>query len=246
MKSRSAVVGGLMLFLVCLPAALSQDVELKAKVQTYYDGLSSLYKVKNLDGIASLMTNDFQIILAGLDREGARNWLKNVFESYEAIQANYVISEVTRSGSFIKVLRDEKISGKNGSKDWEVITNKPMIDYLVQEGDVLKLARGVDIDKTRMQDINGPMYKDKQAGFSFTVPDGWEILPSVHPSMPGAVLALAPDKSSVALLGYVKISGISAQQAAEGDEALGKALSKPEAYELCKSGPISFSGYTGF
>ena len=48
------------------------------------------------------------------------------------------------------------------------------------------------------------------------------------------------------MIGYVKAPGISAKQAAEGDEALGKNLSDKNAYQLIKSGPINVGLYKGY
>ena len=65
--------------------------------------------------------------------------------------------------------------------------------------------------------------------------------------MKGVVLALAPDRTSVTLFfGYLKIAGISAQAAIEGDEGLSEKLSKDGSYKLYKSGPITVGGHDGF
>ena len=247
MKNKSAVVVGLILVFACISSVCAQDnTGLKAKVKAYYDQISSLYKAKNFEGLMSLMTDDFQVIFYGLDREGARNYLKNLLSSYDEIQATYTPLEITPSGRFIKVRRDEKVMGRSGGGEWKEITNKQMIDYMVQESDSLKIARTADIDKSRLSYINGSTYTDEEGRFSFVVPDGWDIIPGVHPGMKGMVLALAPDRVSIAMMGYVKTPGITAQQAAEGDEGVGKAMSKAETYKLYKSGPINFRSYEGF
>ena len=62
----------------------------------------------------------------------------------------------------------------------------------------------------------------------------------------GYVIALAPDRTSLTLFGYVKVAGISAQAGIEGDEALTEKLSKEGTYKLVKSGPITISGHDGF
>jgi hypothetical protein len=247
MKSKSTVVVGFILILSCLSAVWAQgNGELKAKVQAFYDQESSLLQTKDFERLMSLISDDYQVIMAGLDREGVKNLIQAGLSSYDEIQAAFTPLEITRSGSFIKVLRDEKIMGKSGGADWKEISNKQGIDYLVQEGNSLKIARSSDIDKNRLSYINGQTYKDEEGRFAFVAPDGWEIIPWVHPTIKGSVLAVAPDKTSVAMMGYVKTPGFTAQQVAEGDENLSKALSKAETYQLFKSGSITFKGTEAF
>jgi hypothetical protein len=205
-----------------------------------------LLQTKDFERLMSLISDDYQVIMAGLDREGVKNLIQAGLSSYDEIQAAFTPLEITRSGSFIKVLRDEKIMGKSGGADWKEISNKQGIDYLVQEGNSLKIARSSDIDKNRLSYINGQTYKDEEGRFAFVAPDGWEIIPWVHPTIKGSVLAVAPDKTSVAMMGYVKTPGFTAQQVAEGDENLSKALSKAETYQLFKSGSITFKGTEAF
>jgi len=247
MKSKSTVAVGFILVFACMSSVWAQDnAGLKAKVQAFYDQESSFIQAKDFEGLMSLVSDDYQAIMAGLDREAVKNMVKAGLSSYDEIQATSTPLEITRSGSFIKVLRDEKIMGKSGGGDWKEISNKQIVDYLVQEGNTLKTARSADIDKSRLSYINGPTYKDEEGSFSFVVPQGWEIIPWVHPTMKGSVLAVAPDKTSVAMMGYVKTPGLTAQQVAEGDEGLGKALSKAETYQLYKSGAITFKGLEAF
>jgi hypothetical protein len=246
MKSKWIVATGIVLMFACLSGTWAQDAGLKAKVAAFYNQVNACYQTKNLEGYLSLMTEDFQIIMAGLDREGARSYLKSLFASYDQFQAAYTPLEITQSGRYIRVIREEKIQGKSVNGDWKEVSNKQMLDYLVQEGSSFKFARTTDFDKTRMNTISGQMYKDEQSGLSLTAPDGWEIIPGMHPSMKGTVFIMAPDKLSMALIGYVKIPGITAQQAAEGDEQLAKVLTKDGVYELYKTGPIHVGSYEGF
>jgi hypothetical protein len=247
MKSKSTIVVGFILILICFSSAWAQDdAALKAKVQAFYDQESAFIQAKDFEGLMSLVSEDFQVIMAGLDREGAKNMAKTGLSSYDELQATFTPLEITRSGSFIKVLRDEKIMGKSGGGDWKEISNKQIFEYLVQEGNSLKTARSADVDKSRLSYINGSTYKDEEGGFSFAVPEGWEIIPWIHPTMKGSVLAVAPDKTSTALVGYVKTPGLTAQQVAEGDENLAKMISKAETYQLYKSGAITFKGQEAF
>jgi hypothetical protein len=247
MKSKSAVTVGFILVFACMSSVWAQDsAGLKAKVQAFYDQESAFIQAKDLEGLMSLVSDDYQVILAGLDREGAKSLAKIGLSSYDELQATFTPLKIAQSGRFIKVLRDEKVMGRSGGGDWKEMSNKQIIEYLVQEGNSLKSARSADLDKNRLSYIHGSTYKDEESGFSFVVPDGWDIIPWIHPTMQGSVLAVAPDRTSVAMMGYVKTPGITAQQAAEGDENLGKALSKAETYQLYKSGPITFKGHEGF
>jgi hypothetical protein len=230
----------------CLSGAWAQDAGLKAKVESFYDQINSCFKTKNAEGFVSLMTSDFTGIPSGQSREAVGNYIKTAFSSSDTFQSNYAPLEITQSGGFIKVLRDERILVKPENGDWKEVSNKQVMDYLLPEGSNLKLARSADIDKARLSYVNGQRYKDEQGSFSLSAPAGWDIIPGVHPTMKGTVLVLAPDQSSMALMGYLKTPGITAQQAVEGDEQLAKVLSKDSVYELYKSGPINLGAYEGF
>ena len=247
MKSRSTVVVGFIFVLACMSYVWAQDnASLKAKVQEFYDQESSLVQTKNFDGLMSLVSEDFQVIMSGLDREGIKNMVKAGLSPYDEIQMTYAPLEIVASGRFIRVLRNGKMMARSAGAEWKEVSNKPEFDYLVQEGSSLKIARTADVDKSRLSYINGSTYKDEEGEFSFAVPEGWEIIPWIHPTMKGSVLALAPDKTSTALMGYVKTPGLTAQQVAEGDENLAKMLSKAETYQLYKSGAITFKGQEAF
>jgi hypothetical protein len=246
MRSKWMVVGCTILIFACLSGAWAQDAGLKAKVDMFYDQMNSCFKTKSAEGFVSLLTNDFTAIPSGQNREAASSYIKTAFSSSDLFQAAYSPLEITQSGGFIKVLRDERILVKPADGDWKEVSNKQAFDYLLPEGGNLKLARTADIDKTRLSFISGQMYKDAQALFTLSAPEGWEIIPGVHPTMKGTVLVLAPDRSSMAMIGYLKTPGITAQQAVEGDDQLAKMLSKDSVYELYKSSPFNMGAYEGF
>lgn len=246
MKSKWVMAAVIALMCAGLSGAWAQDAGLKAQVEGFYEQVSSCYKAKDPEGILSLMTDDFQVIFSGLDRQAVRTQYKNLFTSFDDVQATLTPVEISRSGGFIRVVRDERILAKPADGEWKEIANKQVLDYLVQEGGSFKFARIADFDKTRAHSIHGQLYKDEQSGISLAAPAGWEIVPGVHPSMKGTVYILAPDRLSMALVGYLKTPGIGAQQAAEGDEQLTKALSKDTVYELYKSGPIQVGAHEGY
>jgi hypothetical protein len=195
----------------------------------------------------SLAADDFQNIYLGRGRDGARTLLKDFFDGYDELRATYNLLEIARSGNWIKVVNDVKLEGKSRNKEWALITQKTVVDLLVQEGNSLKFAGATQVDKHRLTDVTGQTYRDSQTGFSFTAPKDWGIFPtSFHPTIQGCVLVLAPDRTSAVMLGYVRAPGISAQQAAEGDEAMGKILSLPGTYRLIRSGPIRVNEREGF
>ena len=247
MRSRSAVWVGFSLALAWLSQSWAQESPtLQAKVQSLYDQSNAMYRAKNAESLMSLLTDDFQVIMAGLDREGVEKQLRSLLQSYEELEEKDTLISITPSGRYFKVVRDSKLSGRTGSGDRKEIASKSGIDYLIEEGGSLKIARTAEIDKPRLSLINGPHYKDEDGGFSFTAPDSWDVIPGLHPLMKGTILALAPDKTSVALIGYLKTPGITAQEAAEGDEAVTKALSNPDTYQSLKSEPIHIGPFEGY
>ena len=247
MKSQSTVMVGFILVFACVPGVLAQDnATLKAKVETLFSKLTQVYGAKDVQGYMSVLADDYQLIFSGTGRETTLATIKDIFKAYDRVREGHTILEITQSGNMIKVVFDGKLEGKAGNEDWEVIDQSTNVFFLVQENGFLKVARSAQVDKYRMTNVNGQTYKDDQIGFSFTAPAKWEIFPSVHPLMQGTVYALAPDKTCVAVFGFVNAPGASAQQAVEGDEASGKASSLPGIYKLFKSGRINISGHEGF
>jgi hypothetical protein len=248
MKRRSFITLGLYLIIAGASGIWArEDAKLKAKVDAFYEQINQQWMTKDLEGIMSLLTVDFQWIYLGKTREGTKALLKDLFDAYDEFRTTNIPVEITRSGNWIKVINDSKTEARRRNKEWTEVSAGATVDLLVQEGNSLKVARSTMVDRPRLPNVVGQTYRDNQTGFSFTTPQNWGIFPtSVHPTVQGCVFVLAPDGTSGAMLGYVKAPGISAQQAAEGDEAIGKVLSIPGTYRLIKSGPIRVNGLAGF
>ena len=248
MKIRlAATIGviGVLAALAFAPGARAQDI--KAKLEAFYSRSDAMTNDKNLDGCISLMTDDYRIILSGVDREGTRSALQTVFSTYDEIQVQSTPLEISQYGEFTRVLLNSNIRLKPANGEWTEISNYSF-DYLRPEGDSFKIARSVEVDKARMDFIKGETYGDTETPFVFTAPRGWEIIPAVYPTPPmqGAVLVMSPDLNSMAFMAYVKMPGLSVQQVAESDEAVTKILSTDSVYELYKSGPVNVGAHEGF
>jgi hypothetical protein len=242
MKCKWFAVTVVVLLLSSWSVLLAQDT--KTKVQAYFDQRSAFIKAKDLEGLMSLQTNDYQDIIIR-DREGARNTAKAIFDAVDGVLAASTPLEIRNAGKYLRVLAEEKVSVKVRGEDWKQLPDKWTVSYLVQEGNFLKCARNIEIDKERVKYISGNAYKDEESGLSFVVPEGWEILTGGNP-LPGSVSALAPDKTSAAFFIFLKTPGISAQQAVEGDEAVAKSMSKEGGYELYKSRPITVGAFEAY
>jgi ketosteroid isomerase-like protein len=247
MKIRLTVVVGFILVLTWMSGAWAQDsAALRGKIEALYEAMDQALEAKDLATFMSLFTDDYQVILAGTDRQGFQDAIKQNFQGNDQLRTEHTIIDIAQSGDTIKVAWDQKIEGKSSDKDWGELYKRSMISLLIQEGNILKFARSAELDKNRLSNVNGQTYKDGQMGFSFAAPENWMIIPSVHPTIQGMVIVLAPDRSSVAMLGCIKMAGIGARQGIEGDEMLTEKLSKEGTYKLFKSGPISIGGHEGF
>jgi hypothetical protein len=245
MRSRFTI--GFILAITCLTVAWARtDPALKAKIEAFYDKSDQLLGAKDVEGWMSLLTEDFQFIFAGNAKDGIRSGLKEKFKGSDELLDSHRILEIAPSGNMIKVIYDTKIEKRSGKEDWKMVSQGTGLDYLIYENGSLKIARSAVIDKYRLTNVMGQSYRDMRAGISFSVPSKWEIIPTEHSTLQGAVYVLAPELSSAVMFGYMPSGGAMAQKAAEGDEAIGKLLSKPEAYKLIKSGPIRFAGRSGY
>lgn len=248
MKIRSIIIAGFIFSLACVSCAWAQDADLRAKVEELFEMADQYTEAKDLEAHMMLFADDWQLIFAGTDREGARDYIKQLFADNDELWAGHMILDIGRFGKLIKVISDQMRKGRSGEADWVEIYHRPELHYLVQEGNHLKFLRTAEIDKDQLNYVDGQIYKDEKAGVSFTAPDNWAIIPSKHPTMQGYVMVLAPDMSSSALLGYLKIPGLalSARQAIEGDEAATEKIAKEGDYKLHNSGPVRVGGYEGF
>jgi len=248
MKHIFSMIGGLILLLACMPTeGVCSDALLKAKVEALYAKADQALKAKDLQGYMAFLAKDYEHVYLGINRDRVQNILKDIFDAYDELRVEHTFLEITRAGNWIKVICDYRVEGKSRRDGWSIISQDTLIDLLIQEENSLKFARTTQTDKHRLANVSGRTYKDSQTGFSFAAPKGWEILPTVaHPNIQGGVFVLAPDGTSAAMLGHTESPGISAKQAAEGDEALAKILSKPGTYRLIKSGPIRFNGREGY
>jgi hypothetical protein len=247
MKRRSTVLVGFILILASISSLWAQDdAALRKQVTELYDRTNQFCAAKDIDGFMSLMSDDFQMIFLGVGREAVRSSFEEYFKQTDQLRAEYAISDITPFGNMIKVIYDLKLEGKTGTADWKVLFQGGAIDFLTKQNGVLKIARSAQYDKSRLGNIDGKIYRDRQTGLSFTAPEGWMILPSSHSIMQGMVFALAPDMTSVASICYVQLPGIAARQAIEGDEAISEKLSTEGTYKLFRSGPISIAGHEGF
>ncbi len=246
MRCNARVMIGFILLSACASGAWARDnAKLKTDVEALYKKADLAWQNKDLEGQMSLLTSDFQGIFSGRDRDGIRSLIKDLFDAYDELRVTNSLLEITRSGNWIKVINDSKMEGKSRNK-WNMVFQNTYTDLLIQEGNSLRFARSTQVDKHRLNNVSGQSYRDAQTGFTFSVPKNWEIFPAPHPTVQGSAMVMAPDGTSAAMLGYVKAPGISAQTAAEGDEAVGKVLSKPGTYRLLKSGPVRINGHEGF
>lgn len=248
MKNRSTIFVGFILVVTCLSEVWAQDdARLKAKVAALYDRADRSLEAKDLEAFMSLLADDYQAIFSGSDRKSIQSVLRIRLLGFSELRAGHTIYEVTKSGNFVKAISDQILEGRSGNKAWEVLDQSTVVNLLVQQGDSLKFSRAAEIDRNRLNNINGQTYKDDLIGLSFTVPANWTIFPTKwNPGVQGAVFVLAPDFTSAAVLGCVKTPATSGQQAAETDETIGKAMSAPGTYKLFKSGPIRVNGHEGF
>jgi hypothetical protein len=246
MKRRLFITFGLILSIACCSDAWARgNPRLRAKIEAFYNQRDQLYGTKNLEGCMAQLTDDFQFIYFGLNRESSRATLKDFFDAYDELRSEHQILDISQSVHMIKVVSESKLEGRSRNKEWKVISQGTSLELLVEKGNALKIFRSTIIDKYRLNYVVGQTYRDAQTGFSFTAPKNWDIFPTtVHPTIQGCVFILAPDGTSAAMLGYVKAPASFAKQAAEGDEALGKVLSNT--YRLIKSGPIRVNGLEGW
>jgi hypothetical protein len=245
MKIRWILAVGIFLAACGLPNVLAQKGPApRAEVSALYDKADRSLEAKDLEAYMSMFTDDYLQIFAGADRQILRSAFR-VRMGYDQLRASHTILSITQSGNMIKVTNNQKLEAKSGDKDWKVLSQNTVMDWLVQRDGGLKFYRSAGVDKMRLDRINGRTYEDEQTGLSFSVPTNWDIIPIADANMAGGVYVLAPDKTSVVLYGYVA-PGITAKQAVEGDDAMGKLASNPEAYKLFKSGPITVHGREGF
>jgi hypothetical protein len=247
MKKRAIIIGIIFIIISLTGISAQDDAKLRAKVAALYDRADRALESKDSDSFLSLLTEDYQSIFVGSDRKSIQSALRIRFMGYGELRAGHTLYDVSKSGNVIRAISDQILEGRTGNKEWEVLDQSTVMDLLIQQRDTLKFARSAEIDRNRLSNINGNSYKDDKLGLSFTAPPNWIIIPTKWGStVERNVFVLAPDLTSVAMLGGIQINSVSGKQAAESDEAMGKAISLPAGYKLIKAGPIRISGHEGY
>jgi len=248
MMKKRAIIVGIVLIVTSLSGVSAQDdAKLRARVAALYEKVDRALEAKDLEGFMSFLTDDYQSIFVGSDRKSIQSVLRIRFMGFSELRAGHTIHEVTRSGNIVKAISDQILEGRSSNKAWEVLDQSTIIDLLIQQSDALKFARSAEIDRNRLNKINGRTYKDDQIGLSFTAPPNWIIIPTKWESpVERNVFVVAPDLTSTAVLGCVQTNAVSGKQAAEADETMGKAISLQGRYKLIKTGAIRVSGHEGY
>ena len=180
MRSRWTIAAVFILFVTCISdVQAKEDVKLGAEVEELYKKADEALEAKDLKGFMSLLTDDYQSIFSGSDRDGIRSALNVRFMGFSELRAEHTIFDITRSGDLITVINEQKLEGKYPDRSWRVIAQSTVVDLLVQQSNSLKFARSAQIDKDRLKCVNGQTYRNEQTGFSFTVPENWRLFPVV-------------------------------------------------------------------
>ncbi len=102
MKRRSTVLVGLILILTCMSSLWAQgDATLGKQVTELYDKTNQYCAAKDIEGLLSLISDDFQGIFAGVGREAIRSSFEEYFKKSDQLRADYSISEITPLGDTI-------------------------------------------------------------------------------------------------------------------------------------------------
>ncbi len=229
-----------LLALACLtPVWAQDDAELRAKVENLYERIDRSMESKDIDAYMTNFSSDFTVIGQGLDVKKYREVIeKHLFGNMDRIRAGHTLGKIDRAGKYIKVLSDHTIEWQNeGDTDWTK-KDQTEINLLVTDGDAFKLRCSAIVNKERLDNIQDCMYQDVKIGHSFSVPEGWILLPVAMPQMLGGVTFLAPDSINVGgFFGYLELPyNIGAKEAIESDDAAMKKLVQGT-FELIQSGP---------
>ena len=167
MKSRMILVVCFILAVNCFSGVAAQNNSaLTSQVESLYNRLDGAVQAKDLEASMSLYADDFQLILAGMDRAAFRDAVKKGFDENEQLRAQHTTLAISRSGNMVKVISDQKVEGRSGEGDWKLISQETRVEFLVPENGGLKFSRSAAFDKAKLDSVIGKTYTDKESGFS--------------------------------------------------------------------------------
>lgn len=225
----------------------ADDAATRAKIDAFYKEWNQTVESKNLDELMNLMSPKFAIMGGmGAGREQIRTAMQNIFKQYEQLRNTIRIDTVTTVDTCLRVLGEANLeSKKSGDAQWSTVIKSGFIDLFEEENGALKLTASGQIDLDRMKDIQGTTYTDKTIGYSFSVPQGWTLLPFNITTLQGSVMMLTPDSHSPGFFGHVQIPyNVGVKQAIDGDDAVMKKLMKT--FKIEKAGPTTIKGLEGY
>jgi hypothetical protein len=253
MKSlRLLTIGsGLICFLLLQSIIFGQTIPvspaLQEQVKNLINASNSFWEQEDINGFMSLLDEDFHLVFTGAGKEDLKKILEKLTEGIDYTKADSTIKSIERKDNFILVRTTDYNKYRKGTgKEEEETTN--MIYFLQErDGRLLITSMSRDIEEGAFDPVSR-IYKSKKGKYAIHIPQKWMPLGcpfGVEQMTPDAVVALAPDYKSCALLGFVQLPiPVEAKQAVEADEGAMKKVASE--HKILEQGEVKVGGLPGY
>ena len=229
----------LLLLAAITVGAQAQSTVNNAKVEAFFQRLDKAINGKNIEEVKACFSPDYMLVFAGPNREQLLQGLSQCFTNQKEVRNSRKIEWSSTVGKFLEVVTNWKLEGrKDDASEWKTVNEATSVDFLTEVGDSYQIRAGAEVKKERFKTPLGRKYENKNLGFSFSVPEGWALIPVVFPSMMEAVEFLAPDGSSSGMFGYLEVPyNLSAKGALDGDDLMAQKLAKDKFQMISSATP---------
>lgn len=222
--------------------------EIRAMVEACYEGSIKAFEAEDMDAFMTYFTDDYQALFYGIGRDAVRKQMEKVCESFDDLKMTVTNKRITRTGDLVQVIEDLKIEGRpQGQTESRVIQESVALEILREEYGELKTCQSAVMKKSHVEYVNGQTYRNENVGFSFTVPEGWVLVPFEYPVMLESAIFFKPGSNTVGLLGYLEIPyNTGAKAALDADSMMMKRLTKDTYEQLLECQETSIAGVTAY
>ncbi len=246
-----AISIGLICFLMLQGVVFGQSTTVSPDLQQQVKNLirvsNSFWEKEDIDGFMSLLDEDFCMVFSGADKEDLKKIIEKLTEGIDYTKAESTIKSIERKDNLILVRTTDHNKYRKGSgKEEEETTN--MIYFLQERGGrLLMKSLSKDIEEGAFNPVSR-FYHSKKGKYAIRIPENWMPLGGpfgLEQITPDAVVALAPDYKSCALLGFVQLPiQVEPKQAVQADADAMKRLASE--YKLHEQGEMKVGELPGY
>ncbi len=246
-----AISIGLICFLLLgsITFAQAQPVspELQQHVKKLIRAWDSLWEKEDIDGLMYFFDEEFHLVFTGAGKQDLKEILEKLNEGVDYTKVESTIKSIERKDNLILVRTTENSKYRKGPGKEEEITDQLIFFLKERDGQLLIKSMSKDIEEGAFDPVSR-IYQSKKGKYAVRIPEKWMPLGGpfgLDQIVPDAVVVLAPDYKSCALLGFVQLPiAVEPKQAVEADVSVAKRMASE--YKIYEQGEMKVGDLPGY